>query len=90
MQEAQIITSSQAAVNLLRQQLPEGASIFVIGEEGIQEALMQAHFQLTESASRAQAVVVGMDRKVTWRTAMTTDMAEPMDHRAGVKDAIWV
>jgi len=66
MQEAQIITSSQAAVNLLRQQLPEGASILVIGEEGIQEALMQARFQLTESASRAQAVVVGMDRKVTW------------------------
>jgi 4-nitrophenyl phosphatase len=66
MLETQIITSSQAAVNLLRQKLPEGADIYVIGEEGIQEALQQAHFQTINSAEQAQAVVVGMDRNVNW------------------------
>ncbi|OGO17926.1 MAG: hypothetical protein A2Z14_03065 [Chloroflexi bacterium RBG_16_48_8] len=66
MREEQIITSSQAAVSLLCQQLQEGAAIYVIGEEGIQEALEAAHFQLTHSADHAQAVVVAMDRRVNW------------------------
>jgi 4-nitrophenyl phosphatase len=65
-QEEQILTSSQAAINLLRQKLPEGAAVYVIGEEGIQEALKNAHYPITHSADQAQAVVVGMDRKVNW------------------------
>jgi 4-nitrophenyl phosphatase len=65
-QESQILTSSKAAINLLRQQLPEGAAVYVIGEEGIQEAIKNAHFQITHSADQAKAVVVGMDRKVNW------------------------
>jgi 4-nitrophenyl phosphatase len=66
-QENQIITSSQAAVNLLHQQLPRNATILVIGEEGLQEALLHAHFQITDTAKQAQAVVVGMDRTVSWQ-----------------------
>ncbi len=66
LQEVQIITSSQAAVNLLRQQLHEGTPVYVIGEEGLQEALNEASFQITTLADQAQAVVVGMDRKVSW------------------------
>jgi 4-nitrophenyl phosphatase len=65
-QESQIITSSQAATHLIRQKLPERAFIYVIGEEGIREALTQARFQITDTADNAEAVVVGMDRKVNW------------------------
>jgi 4-nitrophenyl phosphatase len=64
--EKQILTSSQATINLLLKRLPEGAEVYVIGEEGIREALKNAHFQITNSADEAQAVVIGMDRKVNW------------------------
>lgn len=66
MRPDQIVTSSHAAVNLLRKQLPEGATVLVIGEEGLLDALKDASFQIGFTAKNARAVVVGMDRKVTW------------------------
>lgn len=62
----QILTSSQAAAHLLHEQLPNGATVFVIGEEGIQHALLEQSFRIIHSAAGAQAVVVGLDRSVTW------------------------
>jgi 4-nitrophenyl phosphatase len=63
----QIITSSQAAVNFLRKQLPQGSSILMIGENGLNEALSEASFHISTSGKNADAVVVGMDREITWR-----------------------
>jgi len=62
----QILTSSQAAVHYLQDQLPNDARIFVIGEEGIRSALEESSFKISNSSDGAQAVVVGMDRTVTW------------------------
>lgn len=62
----QIVTSSHAAVNLLHKRLPEGATVLVIGEEGLLDALKDASIQITHSSENALAVVVGMDRKVNW------------------------
>jgi 4-nitrophenyl phosphatase len=65
-QPEQIITSSQATVSMLAERLPEGAPIYVIGEQGIRQSIKEAAFKITQSADEAQAVVVGMDRKISW------------------------
>jgi len=64
--EDQIITSAQAAVNLLCQRFQEGTQIYIIGEVGIREAIVAAQFQITPSADHAQAVVVSLDRELSW------------------------
>jgi 4-nitrophenyl phosphatase len=60
-----VLTSSQAAALALRERLPQGARIFAIGEEGLVRALIGAGFHLVQE--RAQAVVCGLDRRLTYR-----------------------
>jgi 4-nitrophenyl phosphatase len=62
----EVLTSAQATANWLKGKLPPGAPVYVIGEEGLRAALTEAGFALASSAQDARAVVVGMDRKVTW------------------------
>ena len=64
--QERILTSSQAAVHFLHDQLPNTASVFAIGEEGLLTALTEGSFRLTNSSKGVQAVVVGMDRNLTW------------------------
>ena len=62
----EVLTSALATSAYLRRVLPAGASIYVIGEDGLRHALTEAGFTLVESAEGAKAVVVGMDRQVTY------------------------
>jgi len=61
-----ILTSALATAGYLTKSLPSGAEILVIGEDGLSHALTQAGFAIVERADDAQAVVVGMDRAVTY------------------------
>jgi 4-nitrophenyl phosphatase len=62
----QILTSSQAALLLLQGKLPRDAKMFMIGESGLRNALQSGGFELLSSGEGADAVVVGLDRKVSW------------------------
>jgi 4-nitrophenyl phosphatase len=62
----QIFTSSMAAVSLAQSHLQEGEKIFVVGEDGLKRPLREAGFELLPSAEEARAVLVGLDREVTW------------------------
>lgn len=66
MKPEQIFTSSMAAVSLTQSHLQEGAKIFVVGEDGLIRPLREAGFELLPGAEGAQAVLVGLDREVTW------------------------
>jgi 4-nitrophenyl phosphatase len=60
-----ILTSALATAAYLTRSLPPGAPLLMIGEDGLEHALNQSGFNLVDSAESAQAVVVGMDRRVT-------------------------
>jgi 4-nitrophenyl phosphatase len=61
------LTSANAAASFLRHQLPAGAPVLAVGEEGLTTALTRAGFRLVQDAAGAQAVVAGLDRHVTWQ-----------------------
>lgn len=61
-----IINSSMVMVNFLQQHLPQ-ARLFVIGEEPLQNDLRAAGFELTEEASRTDAVIASFDRTFVYR-----------------------
>ncbi len=62
--EERIFGSAQAAVAALRQRFPNGAEVYLVGEEGLAQAVEQAGFRL--GADNAQAVVVALDRGLTY------------------------
>lgn len=67
-----VVTSPQAAVRLLRTRVPEGATILVVGGEGLVVELEKAGFVVTRSADDGPAAVVqGFAPHVGW-----TDLAE--------------
>ena len=63
-----IILSPQAAVSLLRDTVPAGATVLVVGGEGLTVELEKAGFRVTRSAEdRPAAVVQGFAPEVGWR-----------------------
>ncbi len=62
----QIVNSILAAVYALRQRWPQGAAVYIIGEEGLFQGLAQAGYPFTEDLEAIQAVVVGLDRRLTY------------------------
>ncbi len=60
-----IITSSVATAQYLKKIRPDGASIFVVGEDGLTTPLSDAGFRIVDNAP-ADYVVLGMDRTVTY------------------------
>ncbi|MCX6065481.1 MAG: HAD-IIA family hydrolase [Chloroflexi bacterium] len=62
----QVITSSLAVAEMMKRKLPAGSPVFAIGEQGLIDALKDANFELlsTDEAERAQAVVIGLDRRI--------------------------
>ncbi len=60
-----VLTSAQAAAAVLAAEMP-GCRVYMVGEAGIREALLAAGLALTEDFREADAVVVGMDREVTY------------------------
>ena len=65
----QILTSATATALYLERQYPTGARVFMIGESGLRTALYEAGFELAQA--EVQAVVVGMDRDVTYSKLKT-------------------
>ncbi|UCF62543.1 MAG: HAD family hydrolase [Anaerolineaceae bacterium] len=61
-----VLTSGLASAEFLRQELPPRASIYAIGEDPLINALVKAGFSLAQDANDARAVVVGLDRQVSW------------------------
>ncbi|MFN2167683.1 MAG: HAD-IIA family hydrolase [Anaerolineae bacterium] len=63
----QILTAAKATVDYLSSELEAGASLYVIGEPALCEALRQAGFILLDkTAGPADAVVVGGDSTLTY------------------------
>lgn len=61
-----VINSAKAAAHRLKQDFPAGGPVFVIGEEGLVEALAAQGFTPADSADRPIAVVAAMDRQLTY------------------------
>jgi 4-nitrophenyl phosphatase len=60
----EILTSALAAASYLKEVAAPGARVYVIGEDGLREALAGAGFTLCDG--EAEYVVVGMDHGLTW------------------------
>ncbi|MGQ9567578.1 MAG: HAD-IIA family hydrolase [Anaerolineae bacterium] len=61
-----VITSSLATASYLEETLPPGSKLFVIGQDGLLEALQARGFLLTREDLDVAAVVVGMDTRLTF------------------------
>lgn len=64
----QIINSAMAAAHYLKQLHPQGGKVFVIGQDGIHQALAEHGFRQAgeNDDDGIVAVVVGMDRTITY------------------------
>ena len=63
----EVVTSPQAAVRLLRDKVPSGATILVVGGDGLVFELDKAGYSVTRSADdRPAAVVQGFAPEVGW------------------------
>lgn len=67
----QVITSSLAAAALLARRFPQGSCIYMIGEDGLREALEQKQFKILSERETegAQAVIMGLDRSINFQKA---------------------
>jgi 4-nitrophenyl phosphatase len=62
---ARIVTSSVGTAAYLRQALPAGTRVLVVGEAALRQALVDAGFE--PAWEEVGAVVVGLDRRVSYR-----------------------
>lgn len=60
-----VLGSAEATAAFLGASRP-GCTVYVVGEEGIRQALSQAGLELTDDYRQAEAVVVGLDRGTTY------------------------
>jgi 4-nitrophenyl phosphatase len=63
-QREQVITSSTATAALLQKRFPGGGAVFIVGEEGLHEALARAGFHSGEKD--VVAVIAGLDRHISY------------------------
>jgi len=68
-----ILTSALATADYLGNILPQGARLYLIGEEGLHSALAAQGFEFGEKD--VEAVVVGMDRQLTYEKLKTATIA---------------
>lgn len=71
--EERIVTSALASALYLERVAGPGARVYAIGEEGLLSALRDRGFLLADQ--RAEYVVVGLDRQVTWDKLRTAALA---------------
>lgn len=64
-----IITSGVVSARYLQKQLPAGARVYVVGEDGLRELMLAAGFVLADS--EVAAVVAGIDRDFNYAKAYT-------------------
>ena len=70
--EREIITSPQAAIQLLKERIPAPATILMVGGDGVEEELTKAGYTVTRSADdQPDAVVQGFAQHLGW-----SDLAE--------------
>jgi len=64
----QIVTSSSAVTEILLKQFPNRGDVFIIGEEGVRQSLIEAGFGISTvgETSKSIAVVVGIDREINF------------------------
>jgi HAD superfamily hydrolase (TIGR01450 family) len=63
-----VITSAQAGAGLLKQIVPAGSKVLVVGGEGLRSNVSLAGFQVVESSKDSPAAVIqGFDPSVGWR-----------------------
>lgn len=64
----QVITSALSVAQMVKTKIPSGASIFVIGGDGVKVALQEQGFKIlhTDDAEKAQAVVMGIDVEINF------------------------
>lgn len=66
-QPTDVVTSPQAAVRLLAQHVPAGASILVVGGDGLVDEVQKAGFSVTRSAEDDPAAVIqGFSPEIGW------------------------
>jgi 4-nitrophenyl phosphatase len=67
-QPDQVLTSALALAIMLKEKLPSGAAVYVIGEDGLYSAVSAYGFHPlpVEEAENAQAVIIGIDRKINF------------------------
>lgn len=68
-----ILTSALATADYLGNLLPQGARLYLIGEEGLYSALAAQGFEFGKGD--IEAVVVGMDRQLTYEKLKTATIA---------------
>jgi glycerol 3-phosphatase-2 len=63
-----VITSAQAGVGLLKQIVPAGSKVLVVGGEGLRSNVLLAGFEIVESSKDSPvAVIQGFDPSVGWK-----------------------
>jgi HAD superfamily hydrolase (TIGR01457 family) len=63
-----VITSAQAGAELLKQIVPTGSKVLVVGGEGLRSNVSLAGFEIVESSKDAPAAVIqGFDPSVGWK-----------------------
>jgi HAD superfamily hydrolase (TIGR01450 family) len=101
-----VVTAAQAAARLLADQLPEGAAVFVIGGDGLFEALVERELRPVQCIDEEpEAVVSGFHPDLRWSTvidgailvrrglpwvAANTDRSVPTPHGAGPGNGVLV
>lgn len=68
-EESQVVTSALGIAFMLAQKYPHGTKIFMIGEEGIRNALKEKGFEIVgiANAEEAEVVVMGIDRGINFQ-----------------------
>ena len=69
-EEADVVTSAQAAARLLEERLGAGAAVVVLGAGGLTEAVSAAGLSPVGVREDADALVTGFGPDVTWREIM--------------------
>jgi 4-nitrophenyl phosphatase len=62
----QVITSAMATAEYLRDHQLHDGKVLVIGEAPLRQAILSAGLEICEHANEASAVVVGLDREISW------------------------
>ncbi|MBL8090257.1 MAG: HAD-IIA family hydrolase [Anaerolineales bacterium] len=68
-ESSQVVTSALGIAFMLSQKYPRGTKIFMIGEEGIKNALKEKGFEIVSiaNAEEAEVVVMGIDREINFQ-----------------------
>jgi len=80
-EDADVVTSAQAAARLLADRLGEGGRVAVLGAEGLEEAVVEAGLTPVHVEDDADAVVTGYGPEVRWRHIMRAAVR--------IRDGLW-